>query len=97
MEIRSSDISPGVGAADLTTVVRAAEVPPVGRMETVQPGMPIDSVHMSPDSPQTVAFDDMAGSSVPMSLNCVREENSQDVPDEGTVFEVSPDTSGVLM
>ena len=96
-EIRTSDISPGVVAADLTTIVRAAEVPPVGRMETVQPEMPTDSVPMSPDSPQTVAFNDMAGLSVPMSPNRVREENSQDVPDEGTVFEVSPDTSGFCM
>ena len=57
--------------------------------------MPTDSVPMSPVSPQTVAFDDIA--SVPMSPNRVRDENSQDVPDEGTVFEVSPDTSGFLM
>ena len=27
----------------------------------------------------------------------MREENSQDVPDEGTVFEVLPDFSGFLM
>ena len=96
-EIRTGDVSPGVGAADLTMVVRAAEVPPVGFMETVQPGMPIVSVPMSPDSPQMVAFDDMAGSSVPMSPNHVLEENSQDVLDEGTVFEVSLDTSGFCM
>ena len=56
--------------------------------------MPPDSVPMSPDSPQTIAFEDMAVSSVPMSPNHVRDENSQDVPDEGTVFEVLPDTSG---
>ena len=52
---------------------------------------------MSPDSPPMVAFEDMAVSSVAMSPNCVRGENSQDVPDEGTVFEVSPDTSGFFM
>ena len=96
-EIRTSDIPPGVGATKLTTVVRAAEVPPVGRMETVQPEMPPDSVPMSPDTPQTVTFYDTAGSSVPMSPIHVREENSHDVPDEGTVFEVSPDTSGFFM
>ena len=66
-EVRTSAISPGVGAADLTPVVRAVDVPHMGRMETVQPATPPDSVQMSPDSPQTVAFEDMAVSSVPMS------------------------------
>ena len=32
-----------------------------------------------------------------MSPNCVRVDNSQDVPDEGPVFEVSPVTPGFLM
>ena len=96
-EGRTSKITPGVGAADLMPVVRAADMPPVGHMETVQPVMPPDSVPMSPDSPQTVAFQDMSVSSAPMSPKRVRDENSQDVPDEGTVFEVSPDTSGFLM
>ena len=95
--LRTGDIPPGVGTADLTTVVRADEVPPVGRMVTVQPEMPPDSVSMSPDSHQMVAFDDSAASSVPMSPNQVRVDVSQDIPDEGTVFEVSPDTSGFLM
>ena len=89
-ELRTGDIPPGVGTADLTTVVRADEVPPVGRMVTVQPDMPPDSVSM-------VAFDDSEASSVPMSPNQVRVDVSQDIPDEGTVFEVSPDTSGYLM
>ena len=66
-------------------------------METVQPVMPTDSVPRSPDSPQTVAFEDMAISSVPMSPNRVRDESSQYVLEEGTVFEVSPDTSEFLM
>ena len=96
-EVRTSAIPPGVGAADSTPVVRADDVPPVGCMETVQPATPPDSVQMSPDLPQTVAFEDMAVSSVPMSPNCVRVENSKDIPDEGPVFDVSPDTSGFLM
>ena len=92
-ELRTGDIPPGVGTADLTMVVRADEVPPVGRMVTVQLEMPPDSVSMSLDSPQTVAFDDSAAASVPMSPNQVRV----DVQDEGTVFEVSQDTSEFLM
>ena len=52
---------------------------------------------MSPDSPQTVVFDDMVDSSVPMSPNRVQVGKYQDVPDEGTVFDVSPVTPGFLI
>ena len=96
-EVRSSDIPPGAGAANLTPVVRADDVPQVGRMETIQRATPPDSVQMSPDLPQTVAFDDMADSSMPLSPNCVQVGKSQDVPEKGTVFDVSPVTPGFLM
>ena len=69
-------------------------MPPMGRMETILPATPPDSVQMFPDSPQTVVFEDLADSSVPMSPNCVRMGTSLD---EGTVFEVSPVTPGFLM
>ena len=92
-----SAIPPGVGAVDLTPVIRAVEVPAVGRMETVPPIVSPDSGRMSPDSPPTVAFEDLSVSSVPMSHNCVQVDNSQDVPEEGPVFEVSPVTLGFLM
>ena len=52
---------------------------------------------MSPDSPQTVAFDDMADSSVPLSPNRVQVGKSQDIPGEGSLFNVSPVTPGFLM
>ena len=50
-EVRTSDIPPGAGAANLTPVVRSDNVLQVGRMETVQPATPPDSGQMSPDSP----------------------------------------------
>ena len=84
-----------MGAVDLTPVIRAVEV--VGHMETVPPIASPDSRQMSPDSPPTVAFEDLSVSSVPMSPNCVWVDNSQDVPEEGPVFEVSPVTPGFLM
>ena len=80
---RMSDLPPGIGAVDLTPVVRAADLPPVGRMETVTSTVSPESARMLP--------------SVPMSPNRVRVESSQDIRDEGPVFEVSPDTSGFLM
>ena len=96
-EAQISDVPPGVGAVDLTPEIRAVDVPAVGRMETVQPTTSPDSVQMSPDSPPTVVFEDLSVSSVPMSPNCARVENSQDVPEEGPVFEVSPDNLSLLM
>ena len=89
-EARISAIPPGVGAVDLTPVNRVVEVPAVGRMETVPLTTSPDSGQMSPESPPTVAFEDLSVSSVPMSPNCVRVDNSQDVPEDGPVFEVSP-------
>ena len=62
----------------------------MGRMEIVPPTTSPDSGQMSPGSPPTVAFEALLVSSVPMSPNCVQVENSQDVPEEGPVFEVSP-------
>ena len=67
-EARISAIPPGVGVVDLTPVTRAVDVPAVGCMETVPPTTSPDSVQMSPDSPPTVAFEDLSVSSVPMSL-----------------------------
>ena len=96
-EVRTCELPPGVGSADLPPVVQAADIPPVGHLETVHPVMPPDSVAISPASPRTIAFEDVSVSSTPMSPNRVRDMNSQDVPDEETGFEVSPDTSGILM
>ena len=92
-----SDLPLGVGAIDLLPVVRAVDLPPVGCVKTVLPAMPPKSARMSPSSPPVTALEDSAVSSVPRSPNRVRSESSQDIRDEGPVFEVSPDTSGFLM
>ena len=89
--------SSGAGAADLTMMVQSDDGPQMGWMETVRPSTPLDSERMSPDSPQTVAFDYMADSSVPLSPNRVQVGKSQDVPDEGSLFHVSPVSPGFLM
>ena len=92
-----SAIFSGVGVVDLTPVIRSVEVPAVGRMETIPPIASPDSGGMSPDSPLTVAFEDLSVSSVPMSPNCVWVDNSQDVPEEEPMFEVLPVTPGFFM
>ena len=96
-EVRTSDITPGAGAANLTPVIRVDDVPQVGRMETVQATTPPDLGHMSPNSPLTVAYDDMVDSSVLMSPNRVQVGRSLDVSDEGSVFNLSPVAPGFLM
>ena len=92
-----SDLPLGVGAVDLTPVVRAVDLPPVGCVETVPPASPPESARMSPPLPPVTVLEDSAVSSVPMSPNRVQSESSQDIRDEGPVFEVLPDSSGFLM
>ena len=91
-EVRMSDLPLGVGAVDLTPVVRAVDLPPVGHVENVPPAMPPQS-RMSPSSPPVTVLEDSAVLLVPMTSNRVRSESSQDIRDEGPVFEVSPDSS----
>ena len=52
---------------------------------------------MSPASPQTVAWEDLGDSSVPLSSNRVQAGRSQDVLDEGSLFHVPPVSPGFLM
>ena len=67
-------------------------------MDDVSPvTMPPRSAWMSPCWPPAVSFDQSAVSSVAISPNRVRLDNSEDLPDVEPVFEVSPDTSGFLM
>ena len=72
-------------------------MPQVGRMETVPAAMPPDLGRMSPDSPWTVAYDDVVDSSVPISPNHVQVVRSLDASDEGSVYNVSPVTPGFPM
>ena len=47
-------------------------------------------------SSQTLAWEDAGDSSVPLSPNRVQEGSSQDAPDEGSLFNVSPISPGFL-
>ena len=60
-------------------------------METVPP------LRLSPDSPPTVAYDDVVDSSMPLSPNRVQIGRSLEVSDEESVYNVSPVTPGFLM
>ena len=97
MDSVGCEASEGHSRGSVALVVRPDDVPQVGWMETVQPSTPVASGRMSPDSPRMVAFGDMADSSVPLSPNHVQVGRSQDVPDEGSLFHMSPVSPGFLM
>ena len=96
--LHSERVLPDCGFGDVGVLVpEMCPVVSVGRVETVPPATPPESARMSPPSPPVTMLEDSAVLSVPMSPNRVRSERSQDIRDEGPVFEVSPDSSGFLM
>ena len=50
-----------------------------------------------PGSPHTIAFEELGDSSFPLSPNCVQVGPSQEMPVDGSLFGVSPDTPGFVM
>ena len=69
----------------------------MGRVETIQLSSPPRSGQLSPASPRTVAFEDSGDSLVPLSPNRVWAGQSQEVPEDGSLFNLSPPSPGFLM
>ena len=59
--------------------------------------LPNGSEVLIPRSPETVGFKNQDVSSAPLSPNRVNEGHSQDMPAEGSIFDVSPDLPGYSM
>ena len=59
--------------------------------------LPIGSEILLPGSPEVTVFEDQDALSCPLSPNRVREGHSQDMPAEGSIFDVSPDLPGFNM
>ena len=59
--------------------------------------LPKCSEVLSPRPPVTMGFEDQEDFSAPLSPNHIREGHSQDMPTEGSVFDVSPDLLGYNM
>ena len=59
--------------------------------------LPIGSKILLTRSPEMASFEDRDPMSAPLSPNRVRESHSQDMPAEGTIFDVSPDLPGFNM
>ena len=68
---------------------------PVVEVATVLPFSPL-SRRSSSSSSQTLAWGEADDSSPPFSPNCVQAGRSQDVPDEGSLFNVSPLSPGIV-
>ena len=76
-KVRAKDDTPGLAASDPSSVVGTVDMPEVERVETIQLSSPPRSVQLSPESPQTIAFEDLGVSSVPLSPNRVQAGQSQ--------------------
>ena len=95
-EVRAKDDTLGLAATGPFPVVRTVDIPEVRWVETISLSSPPRSGQVSPDSPRTIAFEDTLDSSVPLSPNRVQTGRSQEVPAEGSLFKVSPVSTGFL-
>ena len=91
------DDTPGLAASDPAQMVGIVGLPAVGQVETIQLSSPPLSGQLSAGSPQTIAFEDLRDSSVPLSPNRVQAGRSQEVPEDDSLFNMSPVSTGFLM
>ena len=96
-KVQAKDDTPGLAASDPSPVVGMVDMLQVGRVETIQLSSPLKSGQLSPESPRTIAFEDLGDSSVPLSPNRVQAGQSQEVPEDGSLLNVSPVPPGFLM
>ena len=59
--------------------------------------LPVGSDILLPQSPEVISLEDQGALSAPLSPNRVRKGHSQDMPAEGSIFDVSPDVPGFNM
>ena len=78
-------------------MLKSVDIPEVGWVATIQLSSPPRSGQLSPESPRMIAFEDMGDSSVPLSPNRVQAGRSQEVPEDGSLFNVSPVSPEFLM
>ena len=69
----------------------------VEQPETTDGLLPIGSEILLPRSPEVTGFEDQDALSAPLSPNRLRKGHSQDMPAEGSIFDVSPDVPGFNM
>ena len=69
----------------------------VDKPKTTDGLLAIGSEILLPRSPEMASFEDQDALSAPLSPNRVRKGHSQDMPAEGSIFDVSPDLPGFNM
>ena len=86
-----------MSASDPSPVVEGVALPVIGRMEAIQLSSPPRSGQLSPESHRTIAFEDLGDSSVALSPDRVRAGQSQEATEDGSLFDLSPLSPGILM
>ena len=95
--VRPRANKPGLSVADLSPVVGPVVMQGVSQAKTVHFSAPTMLGQPDPGSPQMIAFEELGDSSVPLSPNCVQAGRSQEMPADGSLFCVSPDTPVFMM
>ena len=88
---------PGLSVADLSQVVGPVAMQGGNQIKTMHFSAPTMLGQPDPGSPQMIAFEELGDSSVPLSPNCIQAGCSQEMPADGILFGVSPDTPGFVM
>ena len=83
--------------SELVPLISLKGSPVVDMMDMTGCPLPKCSELLSPRSPVTIGFEDQDVLSAPLSPNRVQEGRSQDMPAEGSIFDVSPDLPGFSM
>ena len=83
--------------SELMPLILLKDTSAVDMMDLTDCPLPKCSEVLSPRFPATMGFEDQEDFSAPLSPNHVREGHSQDMPAEGSVFDVSPDLLGYNM
>ena len=87
----------GLSVANLSQVVGPVVMQGVSQAETMQFSAPTMLGQPDPGSPQTIAFEELGDSSVPLSPNCVQAGRSQEMPADRSLFGVSSDSPEFVM
>ena len=97
MYIPPVDKFPEWSDSELMPLITLKNSPVVDKTNMTGYPLPNGSEVLLPRSPETVGFKDQDVSSAPLSPNRVKEGHSQDMPAEGSIFDVSPDLPGYSM
>ena len=93
----SMTYKPPVDDSKLMPLITLKNSPVVDKTNMTGCPLPNGSEVLLPRSPETVGFKVQDVSSAPLSPNRVKEGHSQDMPAEGSIFDVSPDLPGYSM